>query len=727
MEEASLKINITGIDPENGFFNEFEQPTREQWKNEAVAALKGAPFDKIMYTTTYEGLTIEPMYHAEDLEGLPHLDSKPGFPPFVRGTKPNGFVNEPWKISQELTQSLPEEFNTEARFDIARGQTGLTMVLDRPSRLGSEPAVASAEEVGNHGLSLSSLADLKLAISGIDLEKTDLLCYSGAVSLPLIAMLAAAIEDDGKNMAALKNCIGCDPLGELASDGRLEVSIKAAYDSMYQTIAWSLKHAPRLRTVFILGHPYHNAGASSTQEVAFALATAAEYLREMITRGLTVDEVAPRMRFGFSLGSNFFMEIAKLRAARMLWSKVVSAFGGNEESQKMSIHGRSSAFNKTVLDPYVNMLRITSEGFSGAVGGADSMHLAPFDEPIRTPDRFSRRIARNVQIMLQEESNFTIPIDLGGGSYYIEKLTAEFAGNVWNMFRDIEKNGGMTAALVAGTPQALSVATAAKRSESIEHRHDMILGTNMYANLSEKRIETPVMDHDALKRLRAAAVADYRKQHVHLSLAGQLSAFEHSFSDAGSNAVDAAIVAIREGALLSDISEVIADLDSARISVIPLNIFRAAEPFEKLRKMAELHYETTGTRPRVFLANMGPVAQHKPRADFSAAFFETAGFEILGSTGFASTEEAAEAAIASGVDIIVICSTDVTYPEYVPVVAARVKADRPDATLLVAGRQAPEVESAFLAAGVDGFIHAKANCYEINRKLQEKYVGEEQI
>ncbi len=661
------------------------------------------------------------MYHAADLEGLPHLNSKPGFSPFVRGTRPGGFLDEPWKICQELTQPVPEEFNIEARFDMARGQTGLTMVLDRPTRIGTEPAEAEAEEVGNCGLSLASLADLKQAINGIDLEKTGLLCYAGALALPLVALFAAAMRDDNRDLTDLDACIGCDPLAELAREGRLEVSLKAAYDAMHQTIAWSAEHAPRLRSVFVQGHPYHDAGASSTQEVAFALATAAEYLREMITRGLSVDDVAPRFRFGLSLGSNFFMEIAKLRAARMLWSQVVAAFGGNDEAQKMSIHGRSSAFNKTVFDPYVNMLRITSEGFSGAIGGADSMHLAPFDEPIRTPDRFSRRIARNVQIMLQEESRFTMPIDLGGGSYCIEKLTHEFAGAAWEIFRQIEQQGGMSAALAAGIPQALTTATAADRARNVEHRQDMILGTNMYANLAEKRIEAPTVDRAALKRHRAAAVADYRRTHVHLSLSGQLAALEHSFAASGGEALDRAIVAIREGALLSDISEVIAEQDSDRVSVTPLNTRRAAEPFEELRKAAELRYETTGTRPRVFLANMGPVGQHKPRADFSSGFFETAGFEVLGNPGFASAEEAAGAALASGAAIIVICSTDATYPEYVPVVAARIKAARPDATVLVAGRQVLEVEKAFLAAGVDDFIHARANCFEMNRKLLENY------
>ena len=421
MSDQQTTVDITKIDAERGFFDEFKKPSKEEWKEEATAALKGAPFDKVMYTKTYEGLTIEPIYMAEDIEGLPHLKSKPGFQPFVRSTRPNGYIKAPWKINQELTLAFPQTFNEEARFDIARGQTGLNIVLDHPTRSGQSPANASEEDVGRDGVSLETLHDVSTIFQGIDLKTVPVQCFTGAISLPMLAMLSVAMQDNEAGVNHLHwvdGCVGSDPLAVLATEGKLPVSLKMAYDSMHQATAWAAKKAPKLQTIFVQGHPYHNAGAASTEEVAFALATAAEYLREMIQRGLSIDQVAPRIRFGFSLGSIFFMEIAKLRAARILWAQIVAAFGGNEDAQKMTIHGRTSAYNKTVFDPYVNMLRVTSEGFSGAVGGVDSMHLSPFDEPIRTPDRFSRRIARNVQVMLQEESRFTMPIDLGGGAVF---------------------------------------------------------------------------------------------------------------------------------------------------------------------------------------------------------------------------------------------------------------------------------------------------------------------
>ena len=725
-----LTVDITQIDAEHGFFDEFEKPSKEKWKEEATAALKGAPFDKVMYTKTYEGLTIEPIYCAEDIEGLPHLKSKPGFSPFVRSTRPNGFLKAPWKICQEHTLAFPEAFNEEARYDIERGQTALNIVLDRPTRLGQTPADAEAHSVGNRGVSLATVGDISTLFRDIDLNRIAVLCHTGATALPLIAMLNVALQDNIKGVNyvhAVDACIGADPLGALAMEGQLAISLKMAYDSMYQVTAWALKKAPKLQTIFVQGHPYHDAGASSTEEVAFALATAAEYLREMIARGLNVDLVAPKIRFGFSLGSNFFMEISKLRAARLLWAQLVAAFGGSLDAQKMTIHGRTSAFNKTVFDAHVNMLRITSEGFSGAVGGVDSMHLAPFDEPIRTPDRFSRRIARNVQVMLQEESRFTMPIDMGGGSYYIEKMTHEFGLAAWRILQDIEKNGGMGAAIAAGTPQAMAAATAAKRAKAIETRSDVILGTNMYANLSEKKIDVPLIDREALKKARVADVANYRHKHQLYSLGFKLTAIEQGFActSTGGDAVELAIDAVDSGATLGELFEVLAALDADRPTVQPLKIARLAELFEGLREQVEMTFAQTGNKVRIFLANMGPIPQHKPRADFSSGFFEVAGFEMLGNSGFETVDTAADAALASGAPVVVICSTDATYPDYVPALTTRIKAAKPDITVIVAGKQSPEITETFNAAGVDDYIHVRANCYEINKKLHEKYMGQQ--
>ena len=724
MNDSGARVDITRIDAEKGFFDEFARPSKEQWRAEATAALKGAPFDKVMYTRTYENITIEPIYCAEDIEDLPHLKSRPGFAPYVRGTRVNGYLGEPWRIGQELAEGIPEQFNAEARFDLERGQTALNIVLDRPTRIGHDPADAAKDEVGQRGLSLATLADVRTAIAGIDTGRIELLCATGATALPLVAMLAAALADEGRDIGRSEACIGCDPLAEMAVEGGIGIPLESAYDAMARTIDWSLKNAPRWQTLFIQGHPYHDAGASSSEEVAFTLASAAEYLRALIGRGLSIDAIAPRIRFGFSLGANFFMEIAKLRAARILWSQIVAAFGGSAEAQKMLIHARSSAYNKTVFDPYVNMLRVTSEGMSGALGGVDSMHLAPFDEPLRTPDRFSRRIARNVQVMLQEEARFTQPIDVGGGSYYIEKMTHEFAAATWTIFQQIEKAGGMAAALRDGTPQAMAAATAARRATAIERRSDVILGTNMYANLGENPLEIPAIDRDAVRKARIAAVAREQRRTQLYALGYELGAIASGLADAACPVVELAIKAIRSGATLGQLADLATPAATAAAPLTRLAIGRAAQAFEGLRQQVENARRETGRRLQIFLANMGPIPQHKPRADFSTGFFEVAGFEVLRNSGFDSTDAAADAALASDAPVVVICSTDATYPDYVPALAARIKSARPQTTLIVAGKQSAETEQAFIAAGVDDFIHVRSNCFEFNRKLFEKNLGE---
>lgn len=721
MAEVDVTVDITKIDTDRGFFDEFSFPDYETWKEEVIKALKGAPFDKVMFTSTYEGLTINPIYSGDDIKGLPHLESRPGYAPYVRSTNVGGYLAKPWRICQELLVSLPEEFNSEALFDTSRGQTMLNLVLDRPTKKGLDPAEAETGEVGNRGVSLATVTDLKRAFKDLDLATIPLLCNAGATSLPLTTLLAAALESYGIPLERFTGCIGCDPLAELVSEGTLRIALPVAYDALFQVTSWAIRTMPGLETIFIQGHPYHDAGASSTEEVAFALATAAEYLREMLTHGLAIDDVAPRIRFGFSLGSNFFVEIAKLRAARILWSQVVAAFGGSEQARKMTIHGRTSAYNKTVCDPHVNMLRITSEGFSGAVGGVDSMHLAPFDEPVRIPDRFSRRIARNAQIILQEEARFTMPIDMGGGSYFIEKMTDEFARATWALFQEIEGMGGMAVAIANGHPQKRAAATAASRAKRIATRQDVILGTNMYANITEKKLEVPEIDLADIRQQRMDAVADYRMKHASTSLAEQLTALSNSMRDNADQTMATAMEAARNGATLGDITSLVAQMGGQPETARPLHIHRAAEPFEELRRSSDEHLAKTGKRMSIFLANMGPIPQHKPRADFSCGFFEVAGFEMLNNEGFAGADEAAEAALASGAAVTVICSTDATYPDYVPALARIIKAARPEMKIIVAGKQSAEAEQEFRAAGVDDFIHVRANCYEMNRNLQSRY------
>ncbi len=718
------KQKQNGSQPANGHVSltEFPQPSYEEWREVVEAQLKGAPFEKKVMTKTYEGITLLPLYRQEDAEDVPYTDSLPGFAPYLRGSQAAGYKAEPWLISQELPYSSAEEFNQALMHDLERGQTAVSLRLDKAALLGQDPDEANAGDVGQGGLSVATIEDLATALEGVDLESTPIFLQASSAALPNTALLMALIRRQGKAAEKLRGAIEMDPLGALAESGHFPRSMAGAYDRMAQLLLWAKDHAPNLDVVTVHGLPYANSGSSAVQELAFTLATAVEYIREMVARGIAIDDVAQRVRFAFGLGSNYFMEVAKLRAARVLWAKVVKAFGGNEEAQKMTLHARTVGYNKTLYDPHVNMLRVTTEAFAGAAGGADSMHVSPFDEVLRQPDQFSRRIARNTQIILQQEAHLTQVIDPAGGSWYVEKLTNELARNAWGLFQEVEKQGGMFKALEAGFPQEQVAEVAEQRLKNLAIRKDVVVGSNRYANIDEKPLEVQKPDYQALHIKRAKYVGDYRTALDDAQATEVLNKLAKMLEANTSDVFEAAIEAATAGATLGEIARTLRKGDEAEISVTPLCIHRGVEQFEYLRSQAEAYQAKTGHRPQVFLANMGPIPQHKPRADFSTDFFQTGGFQVLTNNGFASVDEAAQAALDSGAPAVVICSTDADYTEVVPPLAKKLKAAKPELTLILAGYPKDMIDT-YSAAGVDEFIHVRANAQEILSNLQEKIIG----
>jgi methylmalonyl-CoA mutase len=694
---------------------EFPTPSYEEWRTAAEAALKGAAFEKQLITRTHEGIDLQPMYRVEDTTALPHMGTMPGFAPYVRGTEALGYQQVPWGVSQEIGDATPEGFNQALTADLKRGQTVVNMRLDVATLLGEDADVAEAGIVGNGGVSISSLDDLGKALQGVDLQKTPIFVQAGASGIPIAAMVLALLEKQSRSKEGLSGCIGSDPLGVLARTGKLPRAMSGAYADMAHLTSWASANAPHLQTVLVSVHPYHDGGGSAVQELAFAIATGVEYLRELQSRGLSIDQAAPRFMFTFSLGSNFFMEIAKLRAARLLWARVVAEFGGGADAQKMRIHARTSCWNKTLYDPNVNMLRTTTEAFSGVLGGCDSMHIGPMDEVARVPNDFTRRVARNTHTVLREEAGMTRTIDPAGGSWYVENLTDQVARQSWELFREVEKKGGMAKALQTGFPQAQVAATAAQRAKAYAQRRDIFVGTNMYANAADKSLEVAAVDRAALQQARAAELQAYRSV---VDPEWRRSALEKLAAASPESRLDTAVHAVSGGATLGDLCEALAAGEQMDPLIEPVRIRRGAEDFEDLRRRAEAFAKKTGSRPRVFLANMGPIPQHKARADFSRGFLEVGAFEVIGNDGFETTGQAVAAAVDSGAPVVVICSTDKTYPELVPSLAKGIKEAKSDAMVLVAGYPSDHVE-AFKQAGVDDFIHLRANCYELLDKLQQ--------
>ncbi|WCK55951.1 methylmalonyl-CoA mutase family protein [Aneurinibacillus sp. Ricciae_BoGa-3] len=717
MENVEKKREQLTVEEEYELFNAFPHPTYQEWRELTEKSLKGASFEGKLVTHTYEGIDLQPMYRMEDIQNLPYLSSLPGSSPYVRSANLTGHVEKPWEVAQELSAPTPQLFNEAAQQDIARGQTALTIVLDKATRSGRDADVAPQEDVGAAGLSLSSLSDMRAAMHGIDLQNIPLY-VQGEGAFTFLLLTAAYLKAETRPYQNLHGCVGEDPLGTLVAEGRLPGSAADAYDRLAGMTAWALENAPDLHTIAVQGAPYHNGGASAVQEIAYALASGAEYIRELQARGLAVDDIAPRFLFSFSIGSNLFMEIAKLRAARSLWATIVQAFGGAEEAQKMRIHARTSAWTKTVHDPYVNMLRGTAEAFAGIVGGADSLHVSPFDEAIRPSDEFSRRIARNTQIILQQEANLSRVIDPAGGSWYVETLTDSIAQNAWTLFQKVEEQGCMYQALVKGFPQSEIAEVAAARRKNIARRKDKFVGTNMYPNLSEKPL---VHNGDAQRFMQSQRIENVRKERQNANqtmVKEALAKINRNEGQSPKSMVEVAIAAIEAGATAGEVSAAfLKQGEAVRVMAIPA--WRGADMFEQLRSNAARYREETGAAPAVFLANLGSIPQHKARADFASGFFEVGGFEIIKNNGFATAKEAADAAISSGAPIVIICGMDDMYPEAVPAIASGIKQTVPDCTVLLAGLPAAEQGEAYRLAGVDDFIHVRANCYEMLENLQK--------
>ena len=691
--------------------DEFTPPTDEEWKAACEALLKGAPFEKKMFTKTYEGITFDPMYTRKHTEDILPKGVMPGMGDYLRGVDAAGYIGKPWGIAQACDETLPAENNELLRHEHDKGATIYHIVLDTASRTGVD--ARQAEAVGDTGTSVTTVEDMHVLLTGLDLAKFPLYVYAGANAVPLLALVAAARRASGEDMAEVRGIVGADPIGALAADGKLPVSLDAHYDSLAAAARWATVNAPHLRTVFVRSDVYSNGGANDVQEVASVLATATAYLRALCERGLTIDEAASQIAFAFSMGANFFLQIAKLRAVRPLWAQIVGAFGGSAEAQKMRIHARPALFFKTIYDPYVNMLRNTTEIFSGVVGGIDSFESAPFDEPIRKGDEFSRRIARNVQIMLQEEFGLLQPIDPAGGSWAVETLTRQMKEKIWAEFQRIEKEGGIIAALRAGSLQESVAAVLAARFKNADLRRDRIVGNNMYPNMTETLLETRAEDTAALKAQRTADIdaylSDIDVKHRDEALASLRQA--HS--------VDHAVEAALAGATIAELMTAVTEGNGAE-TVTAIAPHRWSERFEALRQRTEEYKAEKNDNVKIFLANMGPIPQHKARADFTTGFLQVGAFEVLGNDGFKTVEEAADAARASGADAVVICSTDATYPEIVPALAPKLHEVLPKARVFLAGAAPKDLLETYKEAGIDEYISVRANCYEILESLQKQ-------
>lgn len=699
--------------------NDFPAVNYDQWRKLVEAELKGAPFEKKMFTDSHEGIKLHPLYTRQDGAKIPHVNSWPGVAPYVRGSDASGYLLKPWIISQEIACASPSDFNHLARNYSSRGLNGLNMVLDSATRKGYDPDWAQPEEVGFGGLSISTVEDLKRALEGIELDKTSLFVRSGASAMPFAALLVSLVRQSKKSSEILNGCIEMDPLGVLSHEGELPQSLVGAYGEMAALTRWASINAKRLQTICVHSRAWHEAGGNAVEELAFTLATAVDYLREMHRRGLEVDTTAPKLRFAVTVGTNLFMEIAKLRALRMLWSKAVSVMGGSEEAQRPSIHVRTSQWNKSVLDPYNNMLRTTVEAFAGVIGGCDSMQVGAFDAVAREPDDFSQRIARNTQLILQKECNLEGVIDPAGGSWYVESLAAELSESAWNLFQEMEGLGGMGAALRAGIPQKIVGETAAKKLKAFAQRKDVLVGVNQYTSLAEKPLEPSADHYKNFLKIRRQQVGAYRMSLEDQESRMVLEKLCKIVDFRGSDMFEACVDAVTTGATLGEMTRALRINDSSSASLKPVRLTRLAEAFEQLRAEADAYTKRHHKPPTAFLCNMGSLRDYKARADFSRGFFSAGGYEVVSPSGFKTPDDAAKAFKESKALLAVICGQDEQYPQIVPAIIKAIRDAKPETLIVLAGYPQDQVE-AHKQSGVDEFIHIRADAAALLEKIQKK-------
>ncbi len=503
--------------------------------------------------------------------------------------------------------------------------------------------------------------------------------------LPALALSVAPSKNGAPASTA------ADPLGWLLTHGSLPLTLAGCFDDLAEGIKETERAGLSARPVGIGAQIWHESGATAVQELAFALATGAEYWRQMLDRGIAPSQLAARTQLEFAVGVDCFMEIAKLRAARVLWSRMTGAFGADDGAKKTFLVARTATWDKTLFDPHVNLLRTTTEAFSAAVGGADAIDVRPFDEIAGGPTELGVHLARNLHDLLAEEFNLEHQADPAGGSWYVEVLTDQLARRAWALFQEIEKEGGMAQAVLAGHPQQLVAKAAADKRALIDSRRLPILGTTVQPNLREE--PRPVS--------RSALATAARRKSVPKPI--------KSFS--------ALIAAAAKRTTLPTLRIAWTQKRDSGPTAVALVPFRAAEGFEAVRQAGDDFLSRTGKRAKVFLAKMGPAKQHKARADFASGFFAVGGFEIDGKKSFATAEEAADAAVASGAVVAVLCSTDETYPELAPVFARRIKAARPALAVILAGHPGDR-EAEYRSAGFDDFIHIRSNVRTTLSQLQ---------
>ena len=670
---------------------------KKDWEKKVAEELDGEPIDSLIWKTL-EGIDVKPLYTADDLEEINHLDSFPGLPPYLRGPRATMYAKRPWTVRQYSGFSTAEESNQFYRDNIAAGQTGLSVAFDLATHRGYDsdhPRVTG--DVGKAGVAIDTVEDMQILFDQIPLNKMSVSMTMNGAVIPIMAMFIVAAEEQGVAQKELNGTLQNDILKEFMVRNTYIYPPKASMRIVADIIAYASKQLPKFNSVSISGYHMLEAGATCTQELAYTLADGVEYVRAAIKKGLDVDAFAPRLSFFFGIGMNFFMEVAKLRAARLLWAELIEKefAPSNPQSLMLRTHCQTSGVSLTSQDPYNNIIRTTIEAMAAVLGGTQSLHTNSFDEALALPTPFSAKIARTTQLILKEESGITNVVDPLAGSYYLESLTASLVNEARKLIEETEELGGMTRAVQAGVPKLRIEESAAIRQARIDKKEETIVGVNKYISKDQDPVDIRLIDNQQVRDQQIKKIMAVKSKRDEKQCQTALDQLESAARKETSNLLEIAVEAAKARATVGEISLALERVFGRHqavtqsISGVYRSEYEGDKNFMKIEEQISSFAKNFGRQPRILVAKLGQDG-HDRGAKVIATAFADMGFDVDIGPLFQTPEEVAKQAVENDVHIIGVSTQAAGHKTLVPMLIEALRNEKAENIVVVCGGIIPE-------------------------------------
>ncbi len=689
--------------------SEFKSHTLAEWQAAAEKSIKGASINPLHWTTP-DGIVVKPLYTAEDIKGLPYTDTLPGFEPFIRGPQATMYAVRPWTIRQYAGFSTAEESNAFYRKALAAGGQGVSVAFDLATHRGYDsdhPRVFG--DVGKAGVAIDSVEDMKILFHQIPLDQVSVSMTMNGAVLPVLAGYVVAAEEQGVAQDQLSGTIQNDILKEFMVRNTYIYPPEPSMKIIGDIIEYTAQHMPKFNSISISGYHMQEAGANQALEMAFTLADGKEYVKTAIAKGMDVDEFAGRLSFFWAVGMNFYLEIAKMRAARLLWCRIMKGFNAkNPKSLMLRTHSQTSGWSLTEQDPYNNVVRTTIEAMAAVFGGTQSLHTNSFDEAIALPTEFSARIARNTQLIIQEETHITKVVDPWAGSYMMEALTQQMADEAWQIIEEVDAMGGMTKAVDSGWAKLKIEAAAAQKQARIDSGKDVIVGVNKYKLAKEDPIDILDIDNHKVREQQIERLNAIKASRDNAAVQAALAALTAAAESGRANLLDLSIRAIRLRATVGEVSDALETIygrhraDTQKVTGVYAAAYDSAEGWEKLKEEIAAFAESQGRRPRVMIAKLGQDG-HDRGAKVVATAFADLGFDVDMGPLFQTPAECARQAIENDVHAVGVSTLAAGHKTLVPAIIEELKQQGADDIIVFVGGVIPRQDYDFLyQAGVKG-------------------------